>query len=181
MRIGIRATALACLACAAFAAPSSAGVVFTLTDVDLVAGGGLPAGTLTGSFTLSDDLHTMLAADITASAATVDGFTYASATYTLADATFTYTDQLPYNFRIDLGPTRELQLVFLSGLAATGATNIYTGSYEWQADAGSRTVASGSVVASHGSVPEPSSVVLAAVGASAALLAARRIRRRRAG
>ncbi|WP_165249536.1 hypothetical protein [Paludisphaera soli] len=177
MRGILRMTALACLIVGASASRSSANVVYTLTDVNLALGS-LPAGTLSGTFTLSDDLTTLLGADLTASAAMVNGFSYAPTTYTLANSTF-YTNNLASYFQLTQGAA-ELRLIFATPIATTGTTALSSGSYEWQAAAGVRTVASGSVVASTGAVPEPSALVLSSIGVwSSLLVVARRYRRRR--
>lgn len=174
-----RASALAVLVLTATAVRSSAGVVFTLNDVKLVVGNTYPAGELTGTFTMSDDLKTLLAADIKATGATVNGFTYAPTTYPLTDPRSTYTDQLPYNFRLNLGATRQLQLVFAGGLSTSGPISFASNSYEWQWNAGPRTVASGWVTAGTPATPEPSSIVMAAVAAGVGAAAWTRARRRR--
>lgn len=177
MRRFLRISALACLLVVAPVLRSSADVVYTLTGADLVVGNVLPAGTLTGTFTLSDDLATLLAADVTASGAIVNGFTYAPTTYTLANSAF-YTNNLASYFQLTQGAA-QLRLIFATPLSATGATALSTGGYEWQAAAGNRTTSSGSVVASTGAVPEPSSLVLAATGVASALFLAARHRRSR--
>jgi len=178
MRGLLRMSALVCLVAIAPAPRSSADVVFNLADVELAVGG-TAAGTLTGSFTLSDDLATLLAADVTASGALVNGFTFEPVTYTLANSTF-FTNNLASYFQLSQGSTDELRLVFDGPLAATGGS-LSSMSYEWQWTAGNRIVTSGSYAPSTPAVPEPSSLALAAIAAgSAAAFGMRRARRRQA-
>jgi hypothetical protein len=137
------------------------------------------AGTLTGTFTLSDDLTALEAVDITSSQATVGAYTFAETRYTLSPGTTAYIDQLPNYFRLSIFPTNELRLDFVGGLGASGTFQIGGTSYENYYLAGNRTVASGTVTAGSGAVPEPSSIAMAAVAAGAGIVASARSRRRR--
>ena len=140
------------------AMPASAAVVFNLDNVKLVDG-----GTLSGSFTTSDDLATLIGFSISSS--TNNGWPYGNytgTTYTLGDATsvfWTSAQGLAASFA---GGT--LHLYFESPLTALGAKLDQTTS-ETQKGVGTRWTTSGGVsgvVA--GGVPEPATWAMMIAG-----------------
>lgn len=145
---------------------ASADLVYNLVDVTFDDG-----ATATGTFKTDDALTTLLDWDITTSVGSLPGFHFD-------------TVNAPVNFSSipniivleDATPTHILELTFATPLTAAGAlllVNSPNDSFEQQGD-GKRVVVAGSVSA----VPEPSSLVLAAVGGLGALGYARRRRRR---
>lgn len=172
MKYLFRASALTALILAASAGRSSAGVLYTLNNVNLVVGA-TSAGTLSGTFTLNNALNALEAVNLTSTQATVGAFTFAQTTYTLGNST-AYVALLPNSFRLTITGTNQLDLSFVGGLTTVGTFQIDTTSNENQTAAGNRTVASGSVTSA---VPEPSSIVMAAVALGMGGLFARRRRR----
>jgi hypothetical protein len=170
-----RLTAASCLMMAAVlmmtlsAGRASASIVFTLDNVLFSDG-----ATATGTFTTDDALTSLLDFDITTTGALA--YHYTSATASAASTS------LPYILVLNTPPAFEhiLQLTF-DNLTPTGSL-ITIGdfdSFEQGPGAAPRTVTGGSViVAAVPTVPEPSSLVLASLGALA-LVAGRTARRRR--
>ncbi len=138
------------------AAPASAAVVFNLNNVTLVDG-----GTLSGSFTTSDDLATLIGFSITSS--TNNGWPYGNftgTTYTLGNATSLFwnaTQGLSATF-----PKAKLNLFFNSPLTSTGTALNQTTSETQKGY--NRYLTSGSVSAVAGAVPEPATWAMMIAG-----------------
>ncbi|CAN7445228.1 PEPxxWA-CTERM sorting domain-containing protein [Phenylobacterium sp. LjRoot164] len=144
----------AAIAAIATAAPAWAAKVFTLDNVTLQGG-----GTLTGSFTTNDALTSLLAVDITASAAgAFSQFTYNNAS--LAD----WVSLPSQGFRISTaGYAQQLRLDFFP--LTEGGANLLSSSYEFQSTGGPRTVTGGRVVLDVPSaVPEPATWAMMIMG-----------------
>jgi len=156
----VRVAVLAGVLVGGSATTASADVVFTLHDAKFT-GGPAPvvdAGTLTGTFTLSDDLTTLVAVNLTASAApNVGAYDFAEHTYTLSNATV--ATSLPGGYiRISQSSgAYQLELRFATALTSPGTTQlILDSSYEYQGAAGTRRVSAGTAsAASTSAVPEP--------------------------
>lgn len=177
-----RISALSAAILMASSAQSSAGVLFTLHDVRLAVGQGVFAGDLTGTFTLSDDLKKLEAAEITSSADKTNGHsTFHSTAYTKGEAVYVYDAQLPNNFQLWLGTGDQLKLSFTKALDVAGKVYFHADSFEWQGGP-MRYVSEGWVSAvpdgpgAPGAVPEPSSIAMATIAMGAAGLLARRRR-----
>ena len=160
---------LAAAATALFAVPASANVIYTLSNVTMSDG-----NQLTGNFTVTDDLSTIVDLNISAPAGTLSGFNFVPVNYTMADVV---TFQLPLNSWINVTkPGHELRLSF-GALTASGATLTTNGtSYDWYVNAGPRTVTGGSfiVAAAPTPAPEPASIALLAAGTGLVGFALRR-------
>ncbi|WP_254620996.1 PEPxxWA-CTERM sorting domain-containing protein [Sphingomonas sp. CL5.1] len=174
MRKLVAAAALSAVSAIAMATPASAAIVFNLDNVKLVDG-----GTLTGSFTTSDDLSAL--EDFSITSAGGNGWpygTFAGTTYTMANAIspvfWTFAQGISANFA-----GAQLNIFFSSPLTATGATLNQTSS-ETQTLAGSRWLTDGSVsaVAGGGSVPEPATwaMMIAGFGVVGAAMRRRKVR-----
>lgn len=180
MKLALRAS-LVCLAFSCFAGQASAAIVYKLVDVKLGYLGGEALGGLTGTFTVSDDLQTLISANIEATGATASGgHTYVPSVYAFNPGDSVNNSSLIQNY-IRLNNTslwQELYLVFTSPLTGSGSTDLFIGSYESQHPAGGRIVLSGWVeVDSPAAIPEPSSLATLFIGAPIALAVARRCRR----
>jgi len=153
---------------------ASANIVYTLQNVGLT-----PAattltpslGTLTGTFTISDNRLTLISADIVASKSvsylghTFAGFTYI---YGITGANSTLSNglgQAAPNFRLSSGGN-QVQLAWLPGSVASLTINsfISTSSYESESSGGNRTVTSGYALDPPASLPEPASLLILASG-----------------
>ncbi len=155
------------------AGPASAVVTFDLSDVTLAGG-----ATLTGSFTTSDDLRTLLGLDFTTSAGDFNGRHFDATSYALSDVSYL---QLSANsaVRLDKGGN-ELQLAF-TGFTAAGAALAANSSSEHSQIAGNRAVIGGSIIAAQlddagagSDVPEPAIWVTMTLGFGLAGMAMRR-------
>lgn len=161
---------------------ASADVTFDLSGVTLSStpGGAADLGTLTGSFTTSDALNTIVSYDITAS--TTGSFL--GFDYTPADSSET-AEVLPTQyFQIDsTGSLDELRIYFASPLETSGTTIAATFSYEHESVSGGNRYPSGSIVAAPmNPAPEPAGLALlgtSLLGAGLWLVQARSARIRR--
>jgi hypothetical protein len=132
--------------------------VFQLVDVMF---GSPPGGTATGTFTTNDALNALVTYDITTSTSGgFPGFEYTPATAP------SVTNGLPSLFVVETSsaPLHRLDLSFVGGLTATGATSV-TVTEDFQSFGIVRIAESGSVVG----VPEPSGLVLGGLAAAAGL------------
>ncbi|OJV29380.1 MAG: hypothetical protein BGO24_03985 [Sphingomonas sp. 67-36] len=143
------------------ATPASAAVVFNLDNVKLVDG-----GTLTGSFTTSDDLSVL--EDFSITSAGGNGWPYGvftGTTYTMADAINPVFWTSAQGISAKFAGGSQLNIFFSSALTAAGAMLDQTTS-ETQKLAGSRWLTEGSVsaVAGAGGVPEPATWAMMIAG-----------------
>jgi len=179
MKLAMRMAVVA-LIFGGFADQASAEIVYKLVDVKLGVGS-VPAGELTGTFTVDDGLTTLISANIQATGATVGAYTYNPIAYDLNPGAVANLSDLSQKFLLLQygGGAQRLQLNFATLLAATGTTGLLSSSNEFQLTAGARTVASGMVeVVSPAAVPEPSSLATLFLGAPMAMVFARRCRRK---
>ncbi|WEK41727.1 MAG: PEPxxWA-CTERM sorting domain-containing protein [Candidatus Sphingomonas colombiensis] len=156
MRKLVVAAALSTVAMLGTAAPASAAAVFNLDNVKLVDG-----GTLSGTFTTSDDLATLIGFSITSS--TNSGWPYGS--YTGTTYTFGNATALFWNAAQGLSATfsnAKLNVFFNSPLTSTGTSLNQTTS---ETEKGyNRYLTSGSVSAVAGAVPEPATWAMMIAG-----------------
>ena len=149
------------------AGQASANIVYTFSGVTFSDG-----GTLTGTFTTDDTFHMLLDYDITTSGAPGIGFTYTPAT------TISTSTSLPAIIVVETASLDNiLEVTFDGGLTATGAT-IKIGtfdSFEQGPDA-RRDIVAGSATTTPVSVPEPSTLLLLAIGALGVLSSVQRRR-----
>src|SRR5277367_3318440 len=159
----------------ALAHTSSATVVtYTLNNVDmnsLTTGLGVPAGTLTGDFTVNGT--TLVSADITASAATVSGHSFPGFEYTygIAGANSTLTNglgQAEPNFELPSGSgsnQNELELAWLTTNQSATLISPFDRdhSFEHEPAGGNRFVTSGDALAPPVPAPVPSPGPLASI------------------
>ncbi|MCW2387859.1 hypothetical protein M2336_002762 [Sphingobium sp. B1D7B] len=133
------------------AAPASAAVTFTLDDVNFVGG-----GALTGSFTTSNDLSTLLDFSISTTKNNYGFFgNFPGDTYTLADALgFTWSSTLGLSASF-LSPISSISLVFASPLTADGTSLALSNETVVKWNGGTRFALSGSVSPVAAPVPEP--------------------------
>lgn len=127
--------------------PASAAITFNLENVNFALG-----GTMTGSFTTSDDLSNLLDFSITTSANSYGPFYgFAGRTYTLADATsllWSSTFGLTATFA---SPFSQIGLLFDAPLTVTGTNLAGADEFVFRIPGGLRGAIGGSVAA----VPEP--------------------------
>ncbi len=144
------------VAAVSFCSPAMAAKTFNLVGVTLVGG-----GTLTGSFTTDDSLTHLLGVDIMASAGTVGSYNYNAFAYN--DISKANWVSLPtQGFQITYGNVADQLRLNLQNFTAAGATIIVDNSYEYQSQAGPRSVTAGTVVAAP--VPEPAAWALMIAG-----------------
>lgn len=161
MRKLVAAAALSAVSAIAMATPASAAVVFSLDNVKLVDG-----GTLTGSFTTSDDLSVL--EDFSITSAGGNGWPYGvftGTTYTMADAINPVFWTSAQGISAKFAGGSQLNIFFSSALTAAGAMLDQTTS-ETQKLAGSRWLTEGGVsaVAGAGGVPEPATWAMMIAG-----------------
>lgn len=158
MRKLVAAAALSAASVFALATPASAAIVFNLDNVKLVDG-----GTLTGSFTTSDDLSQLISFSITSS--TNNGWpygNYAGTTYTLGDATSLFWNAAQ-GISANFGSSAHLNLFFDNPLSATGAVLNQTTSETQKGF--NRYLVGGSVSGTiAGAVPEPATWAMLIMG-----------------
>lgn len=181
MRSFLGWSAAICLLAGWAAPPANADITYDVNAV-LTDLWGTGVGTLSGSFTTNDSRTQLIAANLSTAAASANGWTFAPVTYTLANAVVPAT-LLPQNSLRFSSNTfaSQLDLYFIGGLTASGATLGTGNSNEHQSAAGTR-LAVGTVVARQptppvAAVPEPSALAVAAICAPALLVYARRRRR----
>jgi hypothetical protein len=147
--------------------PASAAITFNLNNVNFSGG-----GSLTGSFTTSDDLNTLLDFSISTTANNYGWFgNFAGATYTLANAAgvvWSSTYGLTAAF---LSPISQIGLLFSGPLTAGGTQLALSNETVVKWNGGVRFATSGSVSPLAAAVPEPATWAmmiggLAMVGAS---------------
>ena len=135
---------------AVIATPASAAITFNLDNVTLTGG-----GSLSGWFTTSDDLNTLIDFSVTSTSNTSAYGVFTGRTYTKASAA-NVAWVLPTGlWSIYVSPNSELTIYFQSGLTAAGGTLAGTTS-ERQPGTYSRYAATGSAIAA----PEPASWAL---------------------
>jgi len=149
---------------------ASANIMYTFSGVTFDDG-----GTLTGTFLTNDTFNNLLDFDITTSPATNLGFHYTPATFDDSSTS------LPAVIVLNNPPTLDeiLQVTFSGGLTAAGAS-ITIGnfdSFEQGPGGARRVITAGAAIVSTTSVPEPSTIALAGIGALAGLLGYLRRRR----
>lgn len=144
-------------------APASANIIFNLSGVQLDGG-----GEVTGYFTTSDDLTTLVDLSLSVPGATIGAYTFLPVTYSFTD---TINYQLPLNSHITVtkaGPGGEKIQLWFGALTATGAT-VGTNSWDHSAAAGNRNILPGGLLSAAPAVdptpaPEPASWTLALAG-----------------
>lgn len=142
------------------AAPASAAITFSLDNVNFNGG-----GSLTGTFTTSDDLSTLLDFSISTTANDYGWFgNFSGATYTLADAAsvlWSSTYGLSAGF---LSPLSQIGLLFASPLTADGTQLALSDETVVKWNGGIRFATSGTVSPLAGAVPEPTTWAMMIVG-----------------
>lgn len=159
---------------AALLATSAQAAVTFNVNATLATQAGLPAGTLTGTFTTNDALSMVTAFDLTASAAgAFAGYRYMSGTATVT------AQVLPSQyFQLDsVVPGSELRLYFTTPLTTAGTTIATNFSYEAEPNSGANRLPTGTVTRQTAAVPEPASWAMMVVGFGAAGFLLRRRRR----
>jgi hypothetical protein len=149
------------LVCAAAAAclpnPAMAAKIFNLQGVTLQGG-----GTLTGSFTTNDALTQLLSVNIISSANSAGIFGYSSVAYNnIANSSWTSLAMQGFQVSNALG-TQQMRLNL--ALTGTGGTITPYSSYEYQVQAGMRSVLSGAVVLVTSPIPEPAAWAMMIAG-----------------
>lgn len=130
--------------------PASAAITFNLDNVNFIGG-----GTLTGSFTTSDDLSSLLDFSLTTSANVYNPFySFTGRTYTLADATTVLWSSNIGLTATFLSPLSQIGLLFASPLTVTGTNLVGGDETVFQFGRGLRLAIGGSVSAAP-AVPEP--------------------------
>ena len=146
------------------AGAASASIIFSLDGVTFDDG-----GMVDGTFTTSDDLMTLLDYNLTTSGGSLLGFTYTPATAPLNFSS------LPSILVVETSTNNPILELTFTSLTATGSaiTIAPFASFE-QVGADHRDVTAGQVTAGTTSVPEPSTILLLAVGAIALVVGRRR-------
>lgn len=155
--IGFRGVLAAMCAAAMTVSPALAAKIFT------VSGSFSDGGTLSGTFTTSDNLLTLQSTALLVAGGSlgIDSVIFNEASYIAAG-----TNSLPSSFTLVAfsSVTKRLGLTFQSALTLDGAI-LSTASFNQQDGAGTRTVTSGRAIGpSFGVVPEPSTWALIIVG-----------------
>ena len=141
-------------------APASAAITFNLDNVNFNGG-----GSLTGTFTTSNDLSTLLGFSISTTANSGGAGNFPGATYTLANAASVIWSPILGLSASFVSPISQIGLVFAAPLTTNGTKLALSNEtvIKWNGG-GVRFARSGTVSAVAGAVPEPTTWAMMVVG-----------------